>query len=82
MKALIFGGPGQRSWESTADPGISEPTDVIVKVAFNADAAGYKYRLIGSAAALGKGVSLGFSPAEEPRPRARSERSRTTSLTL
>ena len=32
MKALIFGGPGQRSWESTADPGISEPTDVIVKV--------------------------------------------------
>ena len=32
MKSLIFGGPGQRSWESTADPGISEPTDVIVKV--------------------------------------------------
>ena len=32
MKALIFGGPGQRSWESTADPGISEPTDVVVKV--------------------------------------------------
>jgi alcohol dehydrogenase len=32
MKALIFGGPGQRSWESTDDPGISEPTDVIVKV--------------------------------------------------
>jgi alcohol dehydrogenase len=32
MKALVFGGPGQRSWESTADPGINEPTDVIVKV--------------------------------------------------
>jgi alcohol dehydrogenase len=32
MKALIFGGPGQRSWESADDPGISEPTDVIVKV--------------------------------------------------
>src|SRR6476660_4166662 len=32
MKALIFGGPGQRSWESTADPGISEPTDPIVRV--------------------------------------------------
>src|SRR3954451_19509377 len=32
MKALLFGGPGQRSWESTADPGINEPTDVIVKV--------------------------------------------------
>jgi alcohol dehydrogenase len=32
MKALIFGGPGQRSWESTDDPGIKEPTDVIVRV--------------------------------------------------
>jgi alcohol dehydrogenase len=32
MKALIFGGPGQRSWQSADDPGISEPTDVIVKV--------------------------------------------------
>jgi alcohol dehydrogenase len=32
MKALIFGGPGQRSWESADDPGISDPTDVIVKV--------------------------------------------------
>jgi len=32
MKALIFGGPGQRSWESTDDPGIEEPNDVIVKV--------------------------------------------------
>jgi alcohol dehydrogenase len=32
MKALIFGGPGSRSWESADDPGINEPTDVIVKV--------------------------------------------------
>jgi alcohol dehydrogenase len=32
MKALIFGGPGQRSWESADDPGINEPTDVVVKV--------------------------------------------------
>ena len=32
MKALIFGGPGHRSWESADDPGINEPTDVVVKV--------------------------------------------------
>jgi alcohol dehydrogenase len=32
MKALVFGGPGQRSWDNVADPGIQDPTDVIVKV--------------------------------------------------
>ena len=32
MKALVFGGPGQRSWDTVDDPGIQEPTDVIVKV--------------------------------------------------
>jgi alcohol dehydrogenase len=32
MKALVFGGPGQRSWESVDDPAIAEPTDVIVKI--------------------------------------------------
>jgi alcohol dehydrogenase len=32
MKALVFGGPGERSWTSAGDPGIQEPTDVIVKV--------------------------------------------------
>lgn len=32
MKALVFGGPGQRSWDNVEDPGIQDPTDVIVKV--------------------------------------------------
>lgn len=32
MKALVFGGPGERSWDSASDPGIQEPTDVVVKV--------------------------------------------------
>jgi alcohol dehydrogenase len=32
MKALVFGGAGQRSWDSVDDPGIQEPTDVIVRV--------------------------------------------------
>jgi alcohol dehydrogenase len=32
MKALIYGGPGQRTWESVADPAIEAPTDVVVKI--------------------------------------------------
>jgi alcohol dehydrogenase len=32
MKALVYGGPGSKSWESKADPGIEEPTDIVVKV--------------------------------------------------
>ena len=32
MKALVFGGAGQRSWDTVDDPGIQDPTDVIVKV--------------------------------------------------
>jgi alcohol dehydrogenase len=32
MKALVYGGPGQRSWDSVADPELQDPTDVIVKV--------------------------------------------------
>ena len=32
MKALVYHGPGSKSWESADDPAIQEPTDVIVKV--------------------------------------------------
>ena len=32
MKALVFGGPGQRSWDTADDPSILDPTDVIVQV--------------------------------------------------
>lgn len=32
MKALVFQGPGQVSWEAVQDPGIQEPTDVVVRV--------------------------------------------------
>jgi alcohol dehydrogenase len=32
MKALVFGGAGQKAWDNVPDPGIQEPTDVIVKV--------------------------------------------------
>ncbi|MEV0304541.1 alcohol dehydrogenase catalytic domain-containing protein [Streptomyces prasinus] len=32
MKGYVFHGPGQSAWEEVPDPGIKEPTDVIVRV--------------------------------------------------
>ncbi|MCU1582138.1 MAG: alcohol dehydrogenase [Microbacteriaceae bacterium] len=32
MKALVYKGPGQKSWEDVPDPVILQPTDVIVKM--------------------------------------------------
>jgi alcohol dehydrogenase len=32
MKALVYHGPGERSWDSVADPTIIEPTDIIVRI--------------------------------------------------
>ncbi|ASW54476.1 zinc-dependent alcohol dehydrogenase family protein [Plantactinospora sp. KBS50] len=32
MKALVYGGPGQRSWSEVPDPTIIEPTDAIIRV--------------------------------------------------
>ncbi len=32
MKALVYGGPGARTWESVPDPSILEPTDAIVRI--------------------------------------------------
>src|SRR3954452_1880702 len=32
MKALVFGGPGEKAWDTVPDPQIQEPADVIVKI--------------------------------------------------
>jgi alcohol dehydrogenase len=32
MKALVYGGPGQRAWESMPDPSIIEPPDAVVRI--------------------------------------------------
>lgn len=32
MKALVYGGPGEKSWTDVPDPRIQNPSDVIVKV--------------------------------------------------
>jgi alcohol dehydrogenase len=32
MKALVYHGPGQRGWDSVADPAIVDPTDIVVRI--------------------------------------------------
>jgi len=32
MKALVYKGPGQKSWEDVPDPVIQKSTDIIVKM--------------------------------------------------
>jgi alcohol dehydrogenase len=32
MKALVYGGPGKRSWAETPDPTITDPRDAIIRV--------------------------------------------------
>jgi alcohol dehydrogenase len=32
MKALVYHGPGQRSWDSVPDPKLEEPTDIVVRI--------------------------------------------------
>src|SRR3954463_3432646 len=32
MKALVYGGPGQKAWQDGPDPRILKPTDIIVQV--------------------------------------------------
>ena len=32
MKALVYHGPGQRSWDTVPDPGIVDPTDIVVRI--------------------------------------------------
>jgi alcohol dehydrogenase len=32
MKALVYHGPGQRGWDTVADPTIIDPTDVVVRI--------------------------------------------------
>ncbi len=32
MKALVYHGPGQKSWDEVPDPTVSEPTDIVVRI--------------------------------------------------
>ena len=32
MKALVYQGPGQRGWDTVADPSIVDATDIVVRI--------------------------------------------------
>jgi len=32
MKALVYHGPGQKSWDTVPDPAPAEPTDIVVRI--------------------------------------------------
>ena len=32
MNALVYHGPGQRSWDTVPDPTIQAPTDIVVRI--------------------------------------------------
>jgi alcohol dehydrogenase len=59
MKALVFGGPGQRSWETVDDPAIVDPTDVIVKIDMTTICGTDLHILKGDVPAVTEGRTLG-----------------------
>jgi alcohol dehydrogenase len=59
MKALVFGGPGQRSWDTTDDPAIVDPTDVIVKIDLTTSCGTDLHILKGDVPAVTEGRVLG-----------------------
>jgi len=59
MKALIYGGPGQRTWESVPDPKIQAPTDVVVKIRSSTICGTDLHILKGDVPEVGYGTILG-----------------------
>ncbi len=59
MKALVFGGPGQRSWDTADDPTIVDPTDVIVKIDLTTICGTDLHILKGDVPAVSEGRILG-----------------------
>ena len=84
MKALVYHGPANKAWESADDPGIEDPTDVIVKVDTTTICGTDLHILKGDVPAVTEGRILGHEavgtvvetgcrgqPAEAGRPGAR-----------
>lgn len=59
MKALVYHGPGNKSWEEVADPQIQQPTDVIVRVDTTTICGTDLHILSGDVAAVTPGRILG-----------------------
>ena len=59
MKALVYHGPGKKSWDEVPDPKIQDPTDVIVKVDMTTICGTDLHILHGDVAAVTDGRILG-----------------------
>lgn len=59
MKALVYGGPGEKSWTDVPDPKIQNPSDVIVKVDTTTICGTDLHILKGDVPAVTKGRILG-----------------------
>ncbi|MCZ4579003.1 zinc-dependent alcohol dehydrogenase family protein [Gordonia amicalis] len=59
MKALVFHGPGKKSWDDVPDPTILHPTDVIVKMDATTICGTDLHILKGDVPAVGSGRVLG-----------------------
>ncbi|QMU21440.1 zinc-dependent alcohol dehydrogenase family protein [Gordonia rubripertincta] len=59
MKALVFHGPGEKSWDDVPDPTILQPTDVIVKIDATTICGTDLHILKGDVPAVEKGRILG-----------------------
>ncbi len=62
MKALVYDGPGRRSWTDHADPELIDPTDAIVRI----DAV----TICGTDLHILKGDVPDSGPWPDPRPRS------------
>ena len=59
MKALVYGGPGEKTWTDVPDPKIQSPSDVIVKVDTTTICGTDLHILKGDVPAVAKGRILG-----------------------
>ena len=59
MKALVYGGPGQRTWESAPDPTIEVPTDVVVEITSSTICGTDLHILKGDVPEVEEGTTLG-----------------------
>lgn len=59
MKALVYQGPGQKSWEDKANPVIEKPTDAVVRILHTTICGTDLHILKGDVPAVTKGRTLG-----------------------
>ena len=64
MKALVFHGPGQRSWDDVPDAAIAEPTDAVIRVDSVTICGTDLHILKGDVPTVEEGRTLGHEPSE------------------